>query len=129
MRLLLDTHAFLWAAAEPDQLHPDARAAIEDSSNDIFVSAAAAWEIVMKVALGKLTVPADPAVWFPARLRSMGFRALDVTAEHALAVGALPGIHRDPFDRIMIAQSQVEALTFVTRDSENQKYSIHVLPA
>lgn len=129
MRLLLDTHAFLWAAAEPDQLHADARAAIEDSSNDIFVSAAAAWEIVMKVALGKLTVPADPAVWFPARLRSMGFRALDVTAEHALAAGALPGIHRDPFDRIMIAQSQVEALTFVTRDSENQKYSIHVLPA
>lgn len=129
MRLLLDTHAFLWAAADPDQLRPDARAAIEDSGNEVFVSAGAAWEISIKVALGKLTVPADPAVWFPVRVRSLGFQALDISTSHALAVGALPDVHRDPFDRIMIAQAQVEALTFVTRDPDNRKYPIQVLEA
>ena len=129
MRLLLDTHAFLWAAADPDQLRTDARAVIEDSTNEVLVSAAVAWEISIKVALGKLTVPADPAVWLPARVRSLGFQALDISAAHALAVGGLPDIHQDPFDRIMIAQAQVEGLTFVTRDSENQRYPINILEA
>jgi PIN domain nuclease of toxin-antitoxin system len=72
-------------------------------------------EISVKVALGKLTAPADPAVWFPARVRSLGFRSLDISAAHALAVGGLPDVHRDPFDRIMIAQAQIEGLTLVTR--------------
>jgi PIN domain nuclease of toxin-antitoxin system len=129
LRLLLDTHAFLWAAGDPDQLRPNARAAIEDSANEVLVSAGVAWEISIKVALGKLTVPADPAVWFPARVRSLGFHALDISAAHALAVGGLPDVHRNPFDRIMIAQAQIEGLTFVTRDAENQKYPINVLKA
>ena len=129
MRLLLDTHAFLWAAADPDQLRANARAAIEDRANEVLVSAGVAWEISVKAALGKLTVPADPAVWFPARVRSLGFQALDISAAHALAVGGLPPVHRDPFDRIMIAQAQIEGLTFVTRDPENQKYPINVLKA
>jgi PIN domain nuclease of toxin-antitoxin system len=129
VRLLLDTHAFLWAAGDPDQLRVSARAAIEDSTNDVLVSAAVAWEISIKVALGKLTVPADPAVWLPARVRSLGFQPLDISAAHALAVGGLPDIHRDPFDRIMIAQAQVEGLTLVTRDPENQKYPVNVLDA
>ena len=68
-------------------------------------------------------------MWFPARVRSSGFRALHLTAEHALALGALPNVHRDPFDRIMIAQAQIEGLTFVTRDPDNQKYPVHLLPA
>ncbi|MDB5093575.1 MAG: pilT [Candidatus Eremiobacteraeota bacterium] len=129
MRLLLDTHAFLWAAADPDELRPNARAAIEDSANDVLVSAGVAWEISIKVALGKLTVPADPAVWFPARVRSLGFQALDISAAHVLAVGGLPDVHRDPFDRIMIAQAQIEGLTLVTRDPDNQKYPINILEA
>jgi PIN domain nuclease of toxin-antitoxin system len=129
MRLLLDTHAFLWAAADPEQLDPAARAAIEESTNDIFVSAAVAWEIAIKVTLRKLTVPAEPAVWFPARVRTLGFQTLEITAAHALAVAALHGVHQDPFDRIMIAQSQIEALTFVTRDPDAKKYPIHILPA
>ncbi len=129
MELLLDTHVFLWAAADPDRLRPEARLAIEDSNNRIFVSASVAWEIGIKVALGKLTVPADPVVWFPARIRSMGFHALNITVEHALAAGSLPDIHRDPFDRIMIAQAQIEGLTFVTRDPENHNYDLHLLQA
>lgn len=129
MRLLLDTHAFLWAAADPDQLQRAARAAIEDRANEVLVSAGVAWEISLKVALGKLTVPANPAVWFPARVRSLGFQALDISTAHALAVGGLPDVHRDPFDRIMIAQAQIEGLTFVTRDPKNQKYPINILEA
>ena len=129
MRLLLDTHVFLWAAASPEELEPAARAAIEESANDVIVSAAVAWEIALKVALGKLTVPADPAVWFPARVRSLGFQPLDITTAHALAVGGLPDVHRDPFDRIMIAQAQIEGLTFVTRDPINQQYPVHFLRA
>jgi PIN domain nuclease of toxin-antitoxin system len=129
VRLLLDTHAFLWAAADPDQLRANARAAIEDGTNEVLVSAAVAWEISIKVALGKLTVPADPAVWFPARVRSLGFQTLDISASHGLAIAGLPDIHRDPFDRIMIAQAQIEGLTFVTRDPENQKYPINVIEA
>ena len=129
MRLLLDTHTFLWAAGNPDQMRPEARDAIEDSANEVFVSAAVAWEITIRVALGKLTVPSAPAVWFPARARSSGFQVLDITAAHALAVGGLPDVHKDPFDRIMIAQAQLEGLTFVTRDPENQKYPIRVLEA
>jgi len=127
--LLLDTHAFLWAAADPDQLQRAARAAIEDRANEVLVSAGVAWEISLKVALGKLTVPANPAVWFPARVRSLGFQALDISTAHALAVGGLPDVHRDPFDRIMIAQAQIEGLTFVTRDPKNQKYPINILEA
>jgi PIN domain nuclease of toxin-antitoxin system len=129
VRLLLDTHAFLWSAADPDQFRSNARAAIEDSANEVLVSAAVAWEISIKVALGKLAVPADPAVWFPARVRSLGFQALDISAAHALAVGGLPDVHRDLFDRIMIAQAQIEGLTLVTRDPENQKYPVNVLKA
>lgn len=129
VRLLLDTHAFLWAAAEPGQLHVQAREAIEDRDNEIFVSAAAAWEIAIKVALGKLTVPSDPAVWFPARVHSLGFQQLDISATHALAVMSLPNIHNDPFDRMMIAQAQIEGLTFVTRDSNNVRYSVNLLTA
>jgi PIN domain nuclease of toxin-antitoxin system len=129
VRLLLDTHAFLWAAASPEELAPTTRAAIEESANDVIVSAAVAWEIALKFTLGKLTVPADPSVWFPARVRSLGFQHLDITAAHALALGGLPDIHRDPFDRIMIAQAQIEGLTFVTCDPLNQKYPVHVLLA
>lgn len=129
MQILLDTHAFLWAASDPDELQADARAALEDPANDVVVSAAVAWEIAIKVGLGKLTVPGDPIVWFPARMRSMGFRALEIAVAHALAVGALPEIHNDPFDRIMIAQAQVEGLTFVTRDPHSRQYPIHVLDA
>jgi PIN domain nuclease of toxin-antitoxin system len=67
--------------------------------------------------------------WFPARVRSLGFQALDISETHALAIGGLPDVHRDPFDRIMIAQAQTEGLTFVARDPDNQKYPINILGA
>lgn len=129
MRLLLDTHAFLWSASEPERLSKAARAAIEDSRNDVFVSAAVALEISIKHALGKLSLPGEPAVYVPARIASLGFKPLAITVEHALAVRALPNHHSDPFDRMMIAQSQVEGLTFVANDDAAQKYAVHTLSA
>ncbi len=129
MRVLLDTHVLLWAASAPEELKDEARDAIENRENEIFVSAATAWEIAIKVGLGKLTIPGDAAVWLPARVRSLGFAFLAIEAAHALAVGALPKIHADPFDRMMIAQSQCEGLIFATRDSESLKYPVRSLMA
>ena len=129
MGLLLDTHAFLWAASDPASLAVPARAAIEDPGNEVFVSAAVAWEIAIKYALGKLSLPADPATYFPARVASLGFATLAIAPEHALAVGALPNHHNDPFDRIMIAQAQIEGLTFVTSDKNALQYPVHAIAA
>ena len=129
MRLLLDTHAFLWAAADPERLARPARAAIEDAGNDVYVSAAVAWEIAVKASLGKVTLPGDPSSWFPARVRSLGFQPLPILPEHALALNALPAHHRDPFDRLLVAQAQLEGLYLVTRDPNIRKYSVQILPA
>lgn len=129
MRLLLDTHVFLWTASEPEKIAEPARLAIANAENEVYVSAAVAWEITLKTALGKLKVPGDPAVWFPARVRSLGFAQLPILAEHALAVGALPDHHRDPFDRLLIAQAQLEGMHLVTRDPEIQKYPLNYVRA
>jgi len=129
VRLLLDTHAFLWSASDPEKLSKAARAAIEDSSNDVFVSAAVAWEIAIKHALGKLDLPSDPAIYVPARIRTLGFRPLPIAQEHALAVSALPPHHHDLFDRIMVAQAQLEALIMVTSDTSILKYAVNTLAA
>lgn len=129
MRLLLDTRVFLWAAGAPEELSSAARAAIADSTNDVYVSAAVAWEIAIKAALGKLTVPSDPVTWLPARIRALGFQPLSIAPEHALAAGALPNHHRDPFDRLLVAQALLEGLHLVTRDPNVQKYPVAMLLA
>lgn len=129
MELLLDTHAFLWALGDPEKLSPVARAAIEDPENGIFVSAAVAWEIGIKYALGKLSLPMEPTIYVPACIGSFGFKSLPISQEHTLAVCGLPNHHNDPFDRIMIAQAQVEGFTFVTSDSESLKYPVKLLKA
>lgn len=128
-RLLLDTHVFLWAASDPAALSKQAREAIEDSSNEVFVSSAAGWEIVIKHALGKLTLPFEPAAYVPARISTLGFKALPIELAHTLAVASLPEHHRDPFDRIMIAQSQVEGLVFVTADEAAIRYPVGTMRA
>jgi PIN domain nuclease of toxin-antitoxin system len=103
--------------------------AIADAENEVYVSAAVAWEITIKTALGKLQIPSDPATWFPARVRALGFECLPILPEHALAAGVLPDHHRDPFDRILIAQAQLEGMQLITRDPEIQKYPVKFLPA
>lgn len=123
--LLLDTHVVLWWLDDPELIAAPAREAIADGENDVFVSAASAWEVAIKTALGKLRSPDD----LEAALEAAGFAALPITVRHALAVRDLPDVHQDPFDRILAAQARVEGLTLVTRDSRLGQYGEGVLTA
>jgi PIN domain nuclease of toxin-antitoxin system len=124
VRLLLDTHTLLWWLADDPALSRGAAEAIAGAAV-VAVSAASAWEISIKQALGKLTGPADLA----AELRANEMVALPVTVEHSTAAGALPHLHSDPFDRMLVAQARAEDLTLVTRDPRLAPYGIPVLRA
>ena len=123
MRLLLDTLALLWALATPDRLSPRARDAIVDGTNEVFVSPASPWELVIKEAAGKLQATGD----LRAEIDAAAFVALPITIDHALAAGALPLHHKDPFDRMLIAQATLESLTIVTRDPRFEPYGVPLL--
>lgn len=125
MRLLLDTHVLLWALESPGTLKAQARAAIENPRNPVLVSAVSSWEIGVKTAIGKLRTPFD----LTEQLRVKRFRQLHVTIEHGLRVGELPLHHRDPFDRLLVAQAQLEGLTIVTRDPRIARYDVATLAA
>jgi PIN domain nuclease of toxin-antitoxin system len=124
VKLLLDTHALLWWFADSPVLSPSARAAVA-SSDDVWVSAASAWEIAIKRALGKLDAPADLVT----ALDESGFRPLPIVVLHAAVAGALPRHHDDPFDRMLVAQAQIEGLTIVTSDRQIPRYGVAVLAA
>ncbi len=121
MRLLLDTHLLLWALLQPSKLKSRTRLQIE--RNEVFVSAASIWEISIKSALGKLE--ADPRVVLEA-LEPAGFRLLPISGEHAARVFELPALHRDPFDRLLLAQAWSEPLTLLTDDNVLGQYGAHV---
>lgn len=125
MNLLLDTHTLIWVLEDDPDLSAQARAAIIDGNNIVFVSAVSAWEISIKKALGKLDAP-DTLLEEIERLR---FTPLDITLEHADRAGKLPPLHMDPFDRMLIAQAQSDQLMLVTRDSDIQKYQVQCLVA
>lgn len=125
MRVLLDTHALLWALVDPDRLTNRAREVIQDGSNDAVASAVSVWEIEIKRALGKLEAPDD----LIDALASTGFRPLPMSLEHAVRAGSLASHHRDPFDRMLIAQAQIESLTIVTRDARFVPYGVPLLEA
>ncbi len=125
MNLLLDTHVLLWWLADDASLSEHARNAIIENNNIVFVSTATIWEIVIKKGLGRLTIPGD----LQDALSENYFQSLPVTASHALAVGKLPRIHQDPFDRMLIAQTKEEKLTLITRDQDIQKYRIPFIAA
>ncbi len=120
MTLLLDTHAFLWWLDDPELLSKPARKAIGDGKNTVYVSAAVAWEIAIKKALGKLDAPDD----LETAMAANRFLPLAVTIPHALAVRSLPDIHRDPFDRLLIAQAKIEGIKFVSRDPNVPLYKV-----
>jgi PIN domain nuclease of toxin-antitoxin system len=112
LRILIDTHLLLWWLADDPSLPDEAKTVIADPENTVFVSAVALWEIWLKESLGKLRLPAD----FEQKLEQESFESLPVTAAHARAVAVLPWHHRDPFDRMLVAQSHVERLTLLTAD-------------
>lgn len=125
MKLLLDTHVVLWWLASPEALAPAALKAIESPTNEVYVSAASLWEMSIKQHLGKLRLPGNPVDV----LASMGFTLLDIRAEHGWRAGDLPAHHKDPFDRMLVAQADIESMVLVTRDTHISKYGIPVLPA
>lgn len=124
MSLLLDTHVVLWWLADDPSLPEEIKDRL-DHEPGVYVSAATVWEVSIKQAIGKLREPAD----LPERIRGSGFSELPIGSWHAIAAGRLPLIHRDPFDRMLVAQAQCEGHTLVTRDARCQQYDVAILPA
>lgn len=122
MKLLLDTHLLLWAAGYPDRLSHAARALIEAPENELIFSAASIWEIAIKRGLGRADFHVDSRV-LRRCLQDNGYGELPITSEHAVAIDSLPLIHKDPFDRILIAQAIVEGIALLTTDLLVAKYS------
>ncbi|MBD2489946.1 type II toxin-antitoxin system VapC family toxin [Aulosira sp. FACHB-615] len=127
MRALLDTHTFIWWVIDDNRLSSTARNIIADPGNNLFFSAASAWEIVIKVRLGKLNLPEPPETYIPSRLTINRFESLPIQMNHALQVVNLPALHQDPFDRIIIAQSQVEKMPIITVDNKITQYPVDVI--
>jgi len=125
VRLLLDTHVLLWSLTEPRKLSPRTRDALRDAGNEVFASSVSGWEIAVKRALGKLKAPDN----LEAAVKAQDFIPLSLTFLHAEQAGALPPHHGDPFDRMLIAQAQVEGLILVTRDLRIPRYGIRTMSA
>jgi PIN domain nuclease of toxin-antitoxin system len=121
MKLLLDTHLLLWAAQGVEHLPMDARTVMSEPENELFFSAASLWEIVIKCGLGREDFKVDPRILRRALLDN-GYLELPILSEHAVAVMTLPPIHRDPFDRLLVAQAIVEGITLLTADIQVAKY-------
>lgn len=124
MQPLLDTHALLWWLSDDPALTRAARMVIAEVRNTIFVSAASAWELATKVRLGKLPTAADLTTDFAGYLQREGFQILAISDEHAIRAGLLPGPHKDPFDRILIAQAQAENMPIVSNESLFDTYGV-----
>ncbi len=122
MILLLDTHLLLWAAGCPERLSAEARALIDSAENRLFFSAASLWEITIKRGMGRDDFQVDPRLLRRGLLEN-GYAELPICGEHALAIDDLPPIHKDPFDRILIAQARVEGIILLTADEMVARYS------
>jgi PIN domain nuclease of toxin-antitoxin system len=129
LRILLDTHVWLWLQVTPERLSDESLALLADPANELFLSAASAWEIAVKVGVGKLTLPAPPDEYVPSRLTSSGTSPLPVELRHALHVANLPAHHRDPFDRLLVAQAQLERMPLLSADRQLAAYEVEILSA
>ena len=127
MKVLLDTHTFLWWIANDPQLSPRARQIMEDPNTEPLLSAVSGWEIAIKSRLGKLKLPADLQGFVAEQLRVNAIEVLPIEMTHALRVFTLPDHHRDPFDRMLVAQSQLEQLPILTGDPQIARYAVTVM--
>ncbi len=127
MTYLLDTGVWLWSVGDPSRISRKARDVMADVRQELFLSAVTSWEVAIKAASGKLHLPEPPDLYVPRRMASQGLRPLAVSHQHALAVFALPAHHRDPFDRLLIAQAQVEDMTLISADSMFDRYPVQLL--
>jgi PIN domain nuclease of toxin-antitoxin system len=129
VRLLLDTHVWLWLALAPDRVSADVRNRLDRVDTELYVSVASLWEVVIKTSTGKLNLPDSAETFWQRQTCDSGIAALAIRPEHVLDVAALPDVHRDPFDRLLIAQARVEGLTLVTVDPKVRAYPVATLSA
>ena len=127
MKVLLDTHTFLWWITDDPKLSLRVRGMISDRENEIFISAATGWEIAIKSQIGRLKLPDEPQRFILEQLRINGMKSLAIEMRHALHVSTLPAYHQDPFDRILIAQAQIEDLPVLSADPELGKYKVTII--
>lgn len=128
MRLLVDTNVFLWLLHEPGRVADSAHTTLADPANDVYVSAVVPWEIAIKLPTGKLDAPPNVGTWFTPALIRFKFESLPITLHHVVQVEHLPRHHTDPFDRLLVAQAQVEGLVLATGDPKLQAYPVPLLP-
>ena len=126
MKVLLDTHTFLFAITEPERMSPAVREALLNEDVPRWVSVISLWEIMLKIQIGKLDLPPEPAYYYE-HLREIGATVLPVDARHSFELIHLPLLHKDPFDRLLIAQARVEDMTLLTRDKSIRRYSVATL--
>jgi PIN domain nuclease of toxin-antitoxin system len=126
VKILLDTHVFLWLHTDPERLG-EHLTLLEDRRSELLISAVSSWEIAIKYGLGQLALPEPPERYVPERLRLMDAKPLAIEHTHALAVAGLPRLHRDPFDRLLIAQALLLDVPIVTADSQIGQYAVRTL--
>ena len=124
MRLLIDTECWLWSLSDPKRLNDEAKSIIAERRHSIYLSSASSWEVAIKAALGKLSLPEPPERYVPSRMAAQGIQSLPIEHAHALRVFSLPPHHRDPFDRMLVAQAQVESLSILTADRVFAAYDV-----
>ncbi len=127
MRFLLDTHCWLWWLFEPEKLSDTAQATIRNKNNQLYLSVASIWEIGIKVKIGKLNIPQALEIFIPQQMQADGLEALLITPDHAMKAANLPLHHKDPFDRMLIAQTQLENIILLTNDSAFSLYNVTTL--
>ncbi len=127
MRLLLDTRTFLWRITDSDRLSRRARGLIASGDNEIFVSAVSGWEIAVKAGLGRISLPGSPEQFVPQQVTINAFEVLPLHRRHALRVFALPALHRDPFDRMLVAQAVLEGLPILSADPQLRGYPAKIV--
>ena len=127
MKYLLDTSVFLWSNGALERLNRQATAVLSSKSSEVYLSAASSWEIAIKFALGALRLPSPPLQFIPDALRILSIRSLEISHLHSLAAGALPPHHRDPFDRMLIAQANSEEMVLLTADRVFEKYDVETM--
>jgi PIN domain nuclease of toxin-antitoxin system len=127
MTLLLDTHCWLWMQVEPEKFSAEAHQLVASGANNLLFSAASSWEIAIKYALGRLPLPSSPREYVPDRIASSGVIPLPVHHGHAAGVAELPPHHRDPFDRLLIAQALLEGVPILTADRQFEPYEVEVI--
>jgi PIN domain nuclease of toxin-antitoxin system len=129
MRVLLDTQVWLWMLAAPERLSAKSRALLVATENELLLSAASAWEIAIKHGLGKLQLPESPAKFIPRMMVHTSVTPLPIHHRHALHIAELPEHHRDPFDRLLVAQARVEGVPIISADRQFRQYDVEVLLA